>query len=118
MDKEIKHWFVSTPEYRHNYGYWEPPEWFADYVCVEAPTKKEARRLGFQLLKKDAKDWIDDQRSDNVNPFAGLIVKDARCEHGNCWCDNCPSKPEWVECPECMKKWEQEYETSELVESS
>jgi len=51
-----------------------PIEYYCCYVEVEARNKREAKIAA--LKTKEMKDWINWQRNDRRNPFAGLFVKE------------------------------------------
>lgn len=106
------HYTVCSPQYMdYSYSYGEdaePPEWTADCVSVEASTKREAKVLAVREMTKQGMGWVEDQRGDRKSPFTGLRVFEASCVHGNCWCEICQAKPDWVECEQCMEIWERE----------
>lgn len=99
------HWIVCTPKYR-DWG-WddEPPEEVTDVVAVEAATKREALVKGVRELRRIRSHWLQDQRSDNANPFTGLTAEKSMCAHGFCWCDICTYKLDFTECPQCLAEW-------------
>lgn len=102
-----KHYTVCTPTYEHYYGYYEPSESFADCATVIAPNKRKAKVEAVKALRKEGSDWFDDI---DKSPFTGLEIFEAGCSHGNCWCDLCSALPDWSECEECMREWEDQCE--------
>ncbi len=106
IKKEQKlHWSVWTPQMTSYYED-EPPEQWADWICVEAPTKREALIEAVKQFRKNGSEWIQYQRDDNANPFSGLQVESTICEHGNCNCeiDECIESREFDICPICYKE--------------
>ena len=69
-------WFVITPAYecypRNAYVDPEPPEYVADVVEVDAPTKRQALVQGVRELRRTRSRWLEDQVSNGSNPFTGL----------------------------------------------
>lgn len=73
---------------------------FPDYVQVEAPTKREALRLGVKAMKE----WPTIARGDGRNPFAGVEVELLLCGHGTCHCETCVNVlPEGI----CQQCWDE-----------
>ena len=70
-------WAVMSPEYADVVPTLDdgtgPEEWGRDYVEVEAQTKREAVRLGYQLLKSQPwfKRWWDRDR----HPYAYITAE-------------------------------------------
>lgn len=81
---------------------------FADAVCVEARTKREAKVLGVKLMEH----WPTYARRDDRNPFSGVKAESALCPHGLCHCDieGCSNYPENDLCPECREEHDREFE--------
>lgn len=68
-------YYVVTPQYESGGDEIDPPEVGADVIEIEAPTKREAIRMGvIGMLNFDRRRWrwCRDQRSDGHNPFAGV----------------------------------------------
>jgi hypothetical protein len=74
-DCNLTRFYVVTPQYESGGDYYEPPEWGADVVEVEARSKREAVTLGVKLMltgnRREFK-WCRWQRGDGANPFAGV----------------------------------------------
>ena len=72
-------YLVITPEYETDNNPWglDPPEITCDVVEVEAPNKREARRLGYHELRKLHRGWMTWYRDMDRNPFSGLVVEEA-----------------------------------------
>lgn len=111
------HYSVITPDYITYRGdEYEPSEYGADWICVEASTKREAKLKAVKEWRKQGTEWMEDCRSDNANPYTGLKVESMLCEHGYCFCDlkECiQENPEYYlldSCPECDKIWEQTHD--------
>lgn len=79
-----------------------PIEDFCCVVSVDADSKTEARKIA--IKSPEMRDWVDDARSDDKNPFAGLKVYLGKCKHGVCWCDLCRG-----ECEECYAEYDAEH---------
>lgn len=105
----MKHYSVYTPQYTE-YKYYpdEPPEITADCVYVEANTKREAKVKAVREMRRQGMSWIDYRDIDRASPFTGLKADEMECKHGNCWCEICSAKKDWVECSQCLEQWEQE----------
>ncbi len=73
-------WLVFTPQYRHSSedGY-EPPEYGADVIEIEAETKRDALALGVKAMLADHRHfaWCRNQRDDHASPYAGVTVEAA-----------------------------------------
>ena len=95
-ERTVKHWWVLTPVYTTYYGEDDPPEDGRDAVTVFADTRRQAKILAVKT--KELKAWVRMQRQDQVNPFVGLEVIEAGCEHGKCNCDVCRQ-----DCEECER---------------
>jgi hypothetical protein len=100
------HWNVWSPEMMTSssdeagpYGI-DPPEYGCDAVSVEAPTRREAIRKGTPLMKN----WCQEARGNEQNPFSGVKAEPATCPHGVCFCENCPD----AECVPCDEQWKLE----------
>lgn len=106
----MKHWWVTTPELYHSNGWEEPPEYYVDFVSVEAPTKRKALVEAVRKLRAKNSEWTSESTE---NPFKGLKAEIADCKHGYCWCDICAEKNDYEECKECLKEWEAEYKIEE-----
>lgn len=85
------HYFVVSPEMSEVVPVLDtgegPTEYFRCVASVEAANKQDAKVLA--LRTKEMSDWVTECRSDGVNPFAGLEVRNAICPHGFCFCDGC-----------------------------
>jgi hypothetical protein len=78
-----------------------PCEYGCDWCVVLAPNKREARIKA--IKHDDFSDWVDEARGDGINPFTGLVVTLARCEHGVCWICRVETAPDGITCDECRK---------------
>lgn len=101
----MTHYNVLTPIITSYYQD-EPPETWRGYVSVEAPNKKQAKIEAVRKFREKKSEWIQY----GENPFKGLEVGSAKCEHGFCWCDICADDPNWRECAECLVEWEKDDE--------
>jgi hypothetical protein len=95
----MNHYWVTSPEMSEtvpvlDYGQ-GPKEYFHAVCCVEAVNKADAKAAAVKHPKMQA--WVSQQRSDGANPFVGLQVENARCEHGKCSCDMCNE-----DCDKCL----------------
>lgn len=111
------HWSVVTPEYGTVIPILDdgtgPIEYGADYVCVEADTKRQALVAGVRKLRSTGSHWMEDQNSDGASPFTGLKAEKLLCPHGVCcFCDldNCPIQYDTVVCQQCEDDWNRECE--------
>lgn len=75
---------VVTPEYQTGGDYYDPPEWGADVIEVEMPTKRAAVIEGVKrMLAGNYRQykWCRDEKNDGHNPFKGvrafLVEEDA-----------------------------------------
>lgn len=101
-----RHYEVISPWMTHYYGGYEPPESGCCWALVKAYSAKEAIKQAIKL--PEFKDWVQEARSDAINPFKGVKAKRTLCEHGNCWgCDD--------NCEECNIEFEA-YMTEQLGE--
>jgi hypothetical protein len=97
----MTHYCVSTPELYHGYGYDEPPEYFVEFVFVDAPDKRTAKIEAVRKMRETPTNFVWITNGDN--PFTGLRVEEPRCEHGWCYCDICFADPNYDECGECLE---------------
>lgn len=106
----MSHYVVTTPLYTYwDYDPYEPPEQVVDWVAVEANTKREAKIKAVKLMRsKFPRGYINGDPTSN--PFQGLSVDTAICEHGVCWCDICTEDPQHKECQICLDNWSKEDE--------
>jgi hypothetical protein len=73
-----------------------PMEYWCDWVMVLATNKRDAM---IQAIKHpDFKEWRQEARDANINPFSGVKATLALCEHGVCW--GCADE-EGINCDEC-----------------
>ena len=79
-----------------------PTEYFKLGVTVDADNKTDAKIIA--LKTKEMSKWVSDQRSDDLNPFAGLTVYEHICPHGLCQCDVCCPEGEPT-CPPCSTQF-------------
>jgi hypothetical protein len=91
MTQTLNHYWVTSPEMSEtvpvlDYGQ-GPKEYFCAVCSVEAPNKQAAKVAA--INHRHMAKWVEQQRSDGANPFAGLKVENARCEHGKCSCEMC-----------------------------
>ena len=98
----MKHYNVLSPEmseieYIPGLGN-GPRVYFCCGCTVEANTKREAKIAA--IKSPDMQEWVAEQRSNGANPFTGLMVEEALCEHGICCCEICG----WENCKECMER--------------
>ena len=104
----LKPYYVCSPEY----GTVEPIlddgtgpiEYGRETVEVMAANKHEARIWGLRLLRastsRDA--WIK-RYEPSENPFTGMIVEEAICQHGNPHFElDENGKPNYLDCHECV----------------
>lgn len=104
----MHHWYVVSPEMSKVMPVLDdgtgPIEDFHDVTEVDAPTAREALRIGVPQLRK----WFDEARSDKRNPRTGVKAIRPQCPHLGCWCKFCqPSGEEYGaegNCPECEKE--------------
>ena len=67
---------IVTEEYaRYGRSMYEPPEYGADVIEVEALNKREAAVLGLRKLRQMRSDPIIDAESDGRNPFDAFKVE-------------------------------------------
>ncbi len=92
----LKPWYVVSPEYGTVIPICDdgtgPLEYEADCVRVDAETKRDALLLGVKLMRADPTcAWVRDAE----NPYAGMTVEPAECEHGvaDKDCDLCLEEP-------------------------
>jgi len=120
----MKHYWVQTPEITRYYDY-EPPEISCIVECIEADNQAKAKGkfVAGERKKKNQDSWLS--HCDYLNPFIGLKVRDAMCEHGVCNCDlnkgdNCelgkPRHPKADYCGECCMESEAEEIKQALVD--
>ena len=106
MENKLKHYLVTTPAMEHffyeGYEQVEPPESYAETCFVEAENKEDAKVLSLKFI--DLQGWVKECRLNNQNPLVGLKVQDCKCDHNNCWCENCLE--EFGECEDCLKELE------------
>lgn len=103
----MKHYIVVSPEFGMIVPVIAgdgPTEHGCSVVSVEANSKREAKSKALRSV--DFADWVDRQRSDGKNPFAGLEVVDPVCGHGHCYCNLCGGEF----CQECLEDVEKESE--------
>ena len=67
---------ISTPTYGLGGDMYEPPEPHCDSVTLEAKNMREARRLGYQVLK--AQRWFTQESPRDMHPYAYLEVVDLK----------------------------------------
>ena len=67
-------YYVVTPEYESGGDWYEPPEWGADVIEIEAPTKRAAIIEGVKRMLQGGRQykWCRSERSDGHNPFKGV----------------------------------------------
>ena len=86
---KMHHWFVVSPEMSEVVPVLDdgtgPLEYFRDVEEVDAPTAREALRIGVPLLKS----WFREARLDGRNPWAGVKATREQCPHLGCWCNFC-----------------------------
>lgn len=101
----MAHWEVVSGEYGEVVPILDdgtgPMEFGADYVAVEAPTKREAIKLA--IKSPEFQNWVDMKRGDGQNPFSGVKAYNPVCKHGVCVCDMCKG-----ECGECYREVEED----------
>ncbi len=93
----MSHFFVTGPE-RELYGgsiETGPAEYGHDVCSVVADDKRAA--IAAAVKHPDMADYVDEQRSDGLPPFAGLVAENAQCPHGKCFCDLCGEECELCE---------------------
>jgi len=68
---EIRDYLVVSPEMTFGgYGGLEPPEVGCAAVEVQAPSARPAIIMALQ--SREFREWVQQQRSDGVNPFTGV----------------------------------------------
>lgn len=93
-----RHYEVISPQITfYSNGWYEPDEQGCCWALVKAPNARTAKILA--LKTDEFKEWVNEARGDNINPFKGVKANLTLCEHGNCWgCDE--------GCEECHLEWE------------
>jgi hypothetical protein len=94
-DKKLHRWIVYSPIYGWGGGYYEPPDYGADTVEVDAFTKPEAIALGVKEMLKKHMGWVMDNRADGSPPWKGIMAEILACVHGT----------EYEGCPACDYEW-------------
>jgi len=65
-------YYVVSPEYSSGGGAYEPPEWGADCILIEADTKRDAIILGVrEIMRTQRRSWAKDNRDSDLPPWAG-----------------------------------------------
>jgi hypothetical protein len=82
----LSHYSVLAPEivtYEYFEGYLGAPEYWHPWVSVLAQNAKQAMSLAMKT--DEFKEWLQEARSDGINPFKGVKATLFRCEHNFCW---------------------------------
>ena len=76
----MRRFYVVTPEYGTVIPILDagtgPMEYGSDVVEIEAENRRDALVLGLKLLTEQNSRWVEEARSDGVNPFNGLKVEE------------------------------------------
>lgn len=96
----LTHYSVTSPEittYDYIDEYLAVPETGCRWTEVLAQNARQAKVLA--LKTEEFKDWVDEARSDGINPFKGMKAESFICHHGTCFgCEE--------ECQKCLDELE------------
>lgn len=98
----MPHYVVTTPKFTLYFEGMEP-EQVREWATVDAHDPREALIKGAVGLRENGSAYMN--LRDGENPYSGLEVTEGKCEHGHCWCNYCQNMKNWIECPDCMRKW-------------